>query len=190
MLKRLQDAGLKVNREKCEFYRDRVQICGHEMDRGGLHKTQEKIEAVVSTPRPENVSQLRSFLGFPNAFTVLHPLHQLLEQAFTEAKRIITSELVLTHYDQALLVRLACDASPTVIGSVLLHVMPGGSEGPVAFASRWLTKTERKYAQIDKEEGVPAMTSVRLQRYALFLAGFGYEIEYKSTTEHLINDLT
>ena len=28
------------------------------------------------------------------------------------------------------------------------------------------------------------MTAVRLQRYALFLAGFGYKIEYKSTTEH------
>ena len=164
MLKRLQDAGLKGNKEKCEFFRDRVQFCGHEIDREGLHKTQEKIEAVVSAPRPENVSQLRSFLGLvnyynrflPNASTVLHPLHQLLEQnsewqwteqceqAFTEAKRMITSEQVLTHYDLALPVRLACDASPTGIGAVLSHVMPDGSERPVAFASR-------SYAQIDKE---------------------------------------
>ena len=145
VLKRLQDAGLKANNEKCEFFRDRVQFCGHEIDREGLHKTQEKIEAVVSAPRPENVSQLRSFLGLvnyynrflPNASTVLHPLHQLLEQnsewqwfeqceqAFTEAKRMITSEQVLTHYDPALPVRLACDASPTGIGAVLSHVMPG-----------------------------------------------------------------
>ena len=34
------------------------------------------------------------------------------------------------------------------------------------------------------EKGVPAMTAARLQRYALFLAGFNYKIEYKSTTEH------
>ena len=114
VLKRLEDAGLKANKEKCEFFRDRVQFCGHEIDKEGLHKTQEKIEAVVSAPRPENVSQLRSFLGLvnyynrflPNASTVLHPLHQLLEQnsvwqwteqceqAFTEAKRMITSEQV------------------------------------------------------------------------------------------------
>ena len=240
VLKRLQDAGLKANREKCEFFRDRVQFCGHEIDKEGLHKTQEKIEAVISAPRPENVSQLRSFLGLvnyynrflPNASTVLHPLHQLLEQnsewqwteqceqAFTEAKRMITSEQVLTHYDPVLPVRLACDASPTGIGAALSHVMPDGSERPVAFASQSLTKTERKYAQIDKEalsivwgvkrfhvylygqrftlitdhkpltaifhpeKGVPAMTAARLQRYALFLAGFDYKIEYKSTTEH------
>ena len=240
VLKRLQDAGLKANKEKCEFFKDTVQFCGHEIDKEGLHKTQEKIEAVVNAPRPENVSQLRSFLGLvnyynrflPNASTVLHPLHQLLEQnskwqwteqceqAFTEAKRMITSEQVLTHYDPALQVRLACDASPTGIGAVLSHVMPDGSERPIAFASRSLTRTERKYAQIDKEalsivwgvkrfhvylygrqftlvtdhkpltsifhpeKGVPAMTAARLQRYALFLTGFDYKIEYKSTTKH------
>ena len=171
VLKRLQDVGLKANKEKCEFFRDQVQFCGHEVDKEGLHKTQEKTEAVVSAPRPENVSQLRSFLGLvnyynrflPNASTVLHPLYQLLEQnsvwqwteqckeAFTEAKHMITSEQVLTHYDPVLPVRLACDASPTGIVAVLSHVMLDGSERPVAFASRSLTKTERKYAQIDKE---------------------------------------
>ena len=98
--------------------------------------------------------------------------------------------------------------------------MLDGSERPVAFASRSLTKTERRYAQIDKEalsivwgvkrfhvylfgrqftlltdhkpltsifhpeKGVPAMTAARLQRYAMFLAGFDYKIEYKSTTKH------
>ena len=171
VLKRLQDAGLKANKEKCVFFKDRVQFCGHEIDKEGLHKTREKIEAVVNAPRPENVSQLRSFLGLvnyynrflPNASSVLQPLHQLLEQnskwqwteqceqAFTEAKRLITSEQLLTHYDPGLPVRLACDASPTGIGAVLSHVMLDGSERPVAFASRSLTKTERRYAQIDKE---------------------------------------
>ena len=59
VLKRLQDVDLKKpNKVKCEFFRDRVQFFGHEIDIEGLHKTQEKIEAGVSTPGPENVSQL------------------------------------------------------------------------------------------------------------------------------------
>ena len=240
VFKQLQEAGLKAKREKCEFFKDKVKFCGHEIDREGLHKTQEKIEAVVNAPRPENVSQVRSFLGLvnyynrflPNAATVLNPLYRLLEKdrkwkwteqcerAFKEAKRLITSDQVLTHYNPSLPVKLACDASPTGIGAVLSHVMPDGAERPVAFASRSLTQTERKYAQIDKEalsivwgvkkfhvylygrhftlitdhkpltaifhpeKGVPAMTAARLQRYALFLAGFEYDIEYKNTKEH------
>ena len=101
------------------------------------------------------MSQLRLFLGLVNyhnrflcnASTVLHPLHQLLEQdnewqwteqceqAFTEANRMITSEPLLRLHDPALSVRVACDASPTGIGAVFSHVMPDGSERPVAFAT-------------------------------------------------------
>ena len=38
VLKRVQDAGLKANKEKCKFFRDRVQFCGHEIDRDTRHK--------------------------------------------------------------------------------------------------------------------------------------------------------
>ena len=64
---------------------------------------------------------------------------------------MLTSEQVLTHYDPALPVKLACDASPASISAVLSHVMPDGSERSVPFVSRSLTKTERSYAPIDKE---------------------------------------
>ena len=62
-----------------------------------------------------------------------------------------TSKQVVTHNDPALPVRLACDASPICIGAGLLHVMPDGSERSVAFVSRSMTKTESRYAPIDKE---------------------------------------
>ena len=74
---------------------------------------------------------------------------------------MITSEQVLTHYDPALPVRLARDASPTGIGAGLSHVMPDGSERPVAFASRSLTKTERKYAQIDTFQAFVRSNGIR-----------------------------
>jgi hypothetical protein len=53
-----------------------------------LHKTTEKVQAVVDAPRPTNTQQLRSFLGLvnyyhkflPNLATILHPLNRLLEQ--------------------------------------------------------------------------------------------------------------
>ncbi|PFX11611.1 Transposon Tf2-11 polyprotein [Stylophora pistillata] len=102
--------------------------------------------------------------GFlPNLSTTVHSLTQLLgkdhqwkwteqcEAAFHKAKEMIISEQVLTHYDPSLPLRLACDAYPVGIGAVLSREINDGTERPIAFTSRTLTKTEQKYAQIDKE---------------------------------------
>ena len=88
VLSRLAHYGLRVNLDKCQFFKDKIAFCGHEIDRDGLHKTSQKVEAVVSAPQPTNVSELRSFLGLvnyysrflPNLSTVLHPLYVLLEK--------------------------------------------------------------------------------------------------------------
>ena len=100
------------------------------------------------------------------------------EQAFTKVKKLITSDMVLTHYDPKRPLRLACDASPVEVGAVLSHIIEDGTERPIAFASRTLT------AIFNPRKGIPAMTVARLQRYAPILVGFKYSIEYKSTTRH------
>ena len=240
VLQRLQHHGLRANKSKCEFFKEKITFCGHDIDREGLHKTTDKTAAVVNAPRPQSVAEVRSFLGLvnyyhkflPNLATILHPLNQMLErnyqwdwtdqceEAFDKVKVMIASDLVLTHYDPNLPLQLACDASPVGIGAVLSHVMPDGTERPIAFASRSLSKAERNYAQIDKEalatvwgvkkfhnylfgrnftlltdhepltsifhpsKSLPTVTAARLQRYALFLAGFDYTIKYKNTKLH------
>ncbi|XP_046565949.1 uncharacterized protein K02A2.6-like [Haliotis rubra] len=132
--------------------------------------THDKVNAVLNAPAPENVSQLRSFLGLlnyynrflPNLSMVIRPLNRLLEKgtewewsesadtAFKKAKTLLLSADVLVHYNPDLPVTLACDASPYGVGAVLSHITNHG-EKPIAFISRTLTKTEQNYAQIDKE---------------------------------------
>lgn len=171
VLTRLGEYGLRAKRSKCEFFRSTISYCGHVIDKHGLHKSKEKIEAVLQAPKPENVSQLKSYLGLvnyyhkflPNLATTLHPLNTLQQEgvkwewseecdrAFKETKRLITSDELLIHYDPARPIRLACDASPYGIGCVLSHTIKDGSERPIAYASRSLTSAERNYAQIDRE---------------------------------------
>ena len=87
VLKRLAEKNLRINVQKCRFFLERIEYCGHEIDKDGLHKTNAKIEAVQNTPRPQDVSSVRGFLGLvnyyhrflPNLSSVLHPLNKLLE---------------------------------------------------------------------------------------------------------------
>jgi len=160
VLRHLQVHGLRANKAKCEFFKEKITFCGHDIDSLGLHKSPEKVEAVLKAPRPRNVAEVRSFLGLVNYYnrflanlsTVVHPLNQLLENnhqwkwteqcetAFHNVKEMITSEQVLTHYDSSLPLRLACDVSPVGTGAVLSHVMNDGTERPIAFACRTLTR--------------------------------------------------
>ena len=50
VLKRLDQAGLKLNNQKCEFFNQSVVYMGHKIDRDGLHPTDEKVKAIRDAP--------------------------------------------------------------------------------------------------------------------------------------------
>ena len=64
------------------------------------------------------------------------------QSALQEAKKQLTSEKLLIHYDPSKELLLSCDASPYGIGAVLSHSMQDGTDQPIAFASR-LSKAEK-----------------------------------------------
>ncbi|KAK3568444.1 hypothetical protein QTP86_007296 [Hemibagrus guttatus] len=65
-LKKLQSAGLTLNRKKCEFAKTEVKFLGHKLSSGGLQPDPDKLAAVQNMCEPTNVSEVRSFLGMLN----------------------------------------------------------------------------------------------------------------------------
>ena len=72
-------------------------------------------------------------------------------KAFNQAKELLTTSALLTHFDPKNPVILACDASPYGVGAAISHQMDDGKEQPISFAFRTLSTAERNYAQLDKE---------------------------------------
>ena len=122
-------------------------------------------------PKPQDVTQLRAFLGMvlycakflPDLDAHLAPLHRLLQKdvkwswgAAEEARFLVVKEILLQvrvpiRYDPDLLLFLATDSSSYGLEAVLSHRTPEGVERPIPYASRSLPETEKKYSQIEKE---------------------------------------
>ena len=61
VLQRLEQAGLRLKREKCSFMLTSVEYLGYKISEKGLQPTDEKITAIKNAPVPKNVSQLKSY---------------------------------------------------------------------------------------------------------------------------------
>lgn len=60
---RLNDMGLMVNKEKCEFVRNELKYLGYVVDKRGLRPDPDKIKSMVDFPTPKNVKDVRQFIG-------------------------------------------------------------------------------------------------------------------------------
>ncbi|CAF1443856.1 unnamed protein product [Rotaria sp. Silwood1] len=236
---RIREYGFHLNKQKCSFLQNQVEYLGYIVDKHGIRSSPSKTTAIIKMPRPDNISQLRSFLGMVNHYAKfipklterLFPLYELLkrnkpwnwtfqcENTFKSIKEILISPLALVHYDPALPLVMAADASNVGVGAVIFHRYPNGSERVIAHASKTLTLTEKKYSQIEKEalalifgvqkfdqflrgrrftlltdhkplitifgskNGIPTTSAKRLQRWALRLMGYSYDIQYRSTLQ-------
>lgn len=163
-------ANLKVKPSKCNLFAKQVSYLGHVISAEGVKADPSKVEAVRGWPVPRNQTEVRSFLGlasyyrhFMRSFAeIARPLHQLMEKgkkfhwgedcqrAFFTLKSCLISAPVLAYPDPLKQFILDTNASDVGIGAVLSQV-EGGMERVVAYASRALTKQERKYATTKKE---------------------------------------
>lgn len=64
VLDRLEEYGLKVSIDKCQFCQPQVKYVGHIVSAAGIAPDPEKVNAVSDWKMPHDLKSLRSFLGF------------------------------------------------------------------------------------------------------------------------------
>lgn len=173
LYERLKYAGLVVNAEKCQFCRPSLKFLGYVVDREGLRPSGELIEAVVNLSVPKTTTHVRRLLGLinfnrsflPNCSQFTAPISDLLknrkkgqpivwtaeaDEAFTEIKRRLTTAPVLASPDFNKPFIIETDSSDLALGAVLFQ-MQDDVRHPIAYASRTLTRSERKFTTTEKE---------------------------------------
>ena len=191
-LHRCRDENIRLNRDKTCLNSDTVKFMGHIIHKGKLSVDSSKVEAIRNFPAPQNVSQLRSFLGMvnfigkfiPNLSDVLYPLYNLTKkdvtytwsesqsEAFEKIKSLIAQYTELAIFDDKSPIVVQNDASLTGLGSVLLQ-----NDRPIAFASRTLTDAEKNYAMIELECQAVIFGLTKFHNYL-------YGRKFKVVTDH------
>lgn len=166
VLDRAREIGLRLNIKKCRFGVREVSYVGHVFTSNGLQPDPAKVSAITNMPPPEDVPAIQRFLGMvtylakfvPNLSEVAAPLRELTHnnvhwcwmdhhnKAFNNIKDKIANAPTLKYFDVHKPITVTCDASKFGLGAACLQ-----DGTPVAYASRTMSDTEQRYAQIEKE---------------------------------------
>ena len=88
VLEKINQAGLTINLEKCEFGCSEVKYLGFIVNEKGLLMDEDKIKPILEFPTPKNVKQLQRIIGMtswyrrfiPKFSEIMEPLHTLLKK--------------------------------------------------------------------------------------------------------------
>jgi hypothetical protein len=143
---------------------------GNIITKDGMKPDPDNISSIVNVRTPTNKAATRRFLGMmtylskycPSISRETKPLRDVSnnlseftwghaqDEAFTSCKSLITQAPTLQYFDTNTPV-VQVDASEDGMGGAILQPNGNGDLQPVAYTSSSLTKTEQRYAQIEKE---------------------------------------
>jgi hypothetical protein len=161
----LKEHQLVAKRSKCAFGISQVEYLGHVISKEGVAIDPKKIQAVRDWPEPQNVKQLRGFLGLTGYYrrfvknygSISKPLTQLLKKdafiwqeealtAFNALKQAMIQPPVLSLPDLNQPFVVETDASGSGLGAVLMQ-----AGHPIAFISKALGPRQQALSTYERE---------------------------------------
>jgi hypothetical protein len=174
ILLRCKAIGITLSIKKCKISKE-VAFAGYVVKQGAIRPSPERAIALKEFPRPQNIHELRSFLGLaqqlagfiPDLAHASEPLPHLLkkehkytwtiylQEAFDAVVKILTCDLLLINFDPSKPTILLTDASILKgLGFALVHTeVVNGKERIrlVPPGSRSLNPAEKSYAVVEME---------------------------------------
>ena len=149
-----------------------------------MSPTEVKIKAVREWDTPQDVKDVRSFLGFANYYwryghqfaEVAHPLIELMKkgvqwqwgpyqnEAFHQLKQKLCEAPILRYSDLKLPYIVVTDASGAAVGGVLMQDQGKGLQ-PLTFMSKALKPSERRYSAYERELAAVAYCFLQWRHY-------------------------
>jgi hypothetical protein len=156
----------KIKLSKCSFVQREISYLGHVISEKGVATDPKKIEAIAQWPTPQNVKELRSFLGLAGYYRkfvrhfglLVKPLTDLLKKhsvfvwtsihqnSFQSLQTTLCNSPVLSLPDFSKTFSIETDASGSGVGAVLLQ-----DNHPLAFLSKALGPKSRGLSAYEKE---------------------------------------
>lgn len=166
----LHQAGFSINIDKCKFFVTTIEYLGREISSEGIRPSRGKAEALLKSPVPKNVREVRQFMGLASYFRKFIPsfaektacITALTKstipwhwgEAQTEARNylisILTSRPVLAVFDPELPTELHTDASSLGYGAILMQ-QRDKKMCVVSYFSRRTQPNEAKYHSYELE---------------------------------------
>ena len=170
VLKKLNEANLRLNIQKCVFAVPEITFLGFLVSHGCIKPDPKNLQPIHDALPPTDLKSVQSFLGMinyyndflPDLAALTEPLRQLTranvsfewtaerETAFYTIKKMVEQELKLGIFDPECPTYVTTDASDVGIGAVLSQLQ-NGIDTPIAFGHHTLIPRERNYATNERE---------------------------------------
>ena len=163
---RARQMNIVFNAEKCQIKSDEIMFFGNLYDQHGVRPDPAKVQAIHDMARPKNATDTQFLLGLATYLSAYSPKlsktttllrelllndtefqwHPELTKAFEHLKKLICNANRLAYFDPQEATTIQVDASQNALGAALTQ---GGKV--IAFASKSLSDSERRYANIEHE---------------------------------------
>ena len=160
-----------LKREKCQIAVTELTFLANQLTANGLKPHPFKVKSIVEFTTPKEQADAARFLGIDkylaryteNLSQWTFHIRSLLkvnvvftwrsehEKEFNELKKLLSSQPLIQFYNLQLLIKISCDTSKKKGLGAILEQSHEHQWLPVAYAFRTITKTQSRYAPMERE---------------------------------------